>query len=272
MPSAADEQDLLRRCLDGSATADDYDRAERLLAEDPQLAASLREDAALDALITTALRAANTHTFARTITARVRDQGNSRRFARNMRRRVEANARRPLRLPHWSWLTAAAVVVAMISTWLLTAQPSAELPAVAQVHDVDGAITLIRSDSRLSVTEGLSLARGDTIDIATSDTARIHMNDGSEIHLRGPARLVLTGTANLHLHHGTADFDVSPRTVEPFAVTTPQARIEVLGTRFETAVDDERTAVNVDEGRVRLFDRQDWSLRTIAEGTAASTP
>ena len=74
----------------------------------------------------------------------------------------------------------------------------------------------------------------------------------------------LTG---LSMEEGRVRFEVSPVSpARPFAVSTPLARFEVLGTRFVLDVSPERVELNVEDGRVRMVPADGQPPREVSSG------
>lgn len=97
------------------------------------------------------------------------------------------------------------------------------------------------------------------------DGSRVQLNSGSEIQFTNN----FSDSARLVLLDGEAYFEVV-HDHRPFYVTTPNARIRVLGTKFGVRARDEQTRVTVREGRVSLHGLQ-AALATAVQLTANQT-
>jgi hypothetical protein len=86
------------------------------------------------------------------------------------------------------------------------------------------------------------------------------------VAIEGAGRLVRDDHGGPLLLAGESTFQVTPGTA--FAVATPHARAEVLGTRFSLAVVGDRTLLSVQEGCVRLS--AGGSAREVWPGGMAS--
>lgn len=96
--------------------------------------------------------------------------------------------------------------------------------------------------------------------------ARIRFSE-AELSVLDAADLSFTVEA-VEMVRGEICFEVAQvDRAAPFAVQTPLARIEVVGTRFTLAVSRERTEVTVDRGRVRVIP-MDGSPRILDAGGA----
>lgn len=100
------------------------------------------------------------------------------------------------------------------------------------------------------------LSAGDAIEgaVRAAPGARISYR-GAELSVIAAAELTFPLEA-VELTRGQVTFEVAPRKPQDrFAVDTPLARIEVVGTRFTLGVTEEQTKVAVEEGRVRVLPR-----------------
>ncbi|MBA3684697.1 MAG: FecR domain-containing protein [Planctomycetes bacterium] len=112
-----------------------------------------------------------------------------------------------------------------------------------------------------SLHPGAGLRVGDRLAVARTATLRF-VASGAEVVLDGPAALSIRSDG-LGLDAGHVDCSLPhQRAGESFHVSTPQAVIEVMGTRFSVDV-AERTDVAVHEGIVTVSDR-DSTLRLHA--------
>ena len=95
--------------------------------------------------------------------------------------------------------------------------------------------------------------------------------DGSSIALDAQTRLDVRYYGSrryVQMHHGAAFFSVARNADAPFIVDAGPARITVLGTRFEVALDNQGgLRVAVEEGRVRVQERgSDADLADAGDG------
>jgi ferric-dicitrate binding protein FerR (iron transport regulator) len=120
----------------------------------------------------------------------------------------------------------------------------------ATVARVSGAITV----GGRALEPSATVPVGSTLALADAAEADLAMDRGTVVHLTGPARVALAGTAGavtVRLDEGVLTAAVAHRrTGETFAVVTPDARVEVRGTRFSVVRGREGSTVQVDEGRV----------------------
>lgn len=199
---------------------------------------------------------------------RLRDDPAARRFAarwfdqeRHLRRLHEP-ARLRLRARRWRWrlLAAAAGLLLGIGTLAWLAWPGPELGRC-----LDGALIAQRG--------GLTVRAGDTVQTTTAAGA-ILLPDGSRLALAPHSALAFPGDGPPLLRSGRVEATVHPQAPgHPFVLLTPQARIEVLGTRFALAVVDDGSQVQVLEGHVRFIERiAGWRRDLLAGNGCASGP
>jgi transmembrane sensor len=76
---------------------------------------------------------------------------------------------------------------------------------------------------------------------------------------------------HIELMRGEALFEVAKDANRPFWVTTPQAVVRAVGTAFNVRIIDGRTVVSVIEGHIRVQNRAEGSVETVAPA-AVSAP
>ena len=96
--------------------------------------------------------------------------------------------------------------------------------------------------------------------------------DGSRAFLKNGASLSYNNSFNTEDRcvslTGEAYFEVKRDEQVPFVVTTPQARVKVLGTSFNVR-SGERTEVVLEKGKVALCDAQDRRIAELLPGNMA---
>jgi len=112
--------------------------------------------------------------------------------------------------------------------------------------------------------------------IALDDGARVGSGRGGRVTLGGPVIELGAGTAltwhaaarTVELERGRVTVDVDPRQGKPYRIHTAHFSVEVLGTRFEVALDGVRT----ERGRVRVFGADGVELATLTAGQSWALP
>lgn len=131
------------------------------------------------------------------------------------------------------------------------------LPTIASVEMLQGTVSfrttggeLLDLDSPGQVlTAGTLLVEGET------SVAQWRFLDGTLMTASGDAEISFDddGQKVLRTRYGMLTAEVQPQPAHsPLIVETPTARVEVLGTVFTLATEQEQTRINVTEGRVRL--------------------
>ena len=101
------------------------------------------------------------------------------------------------------------------------------------------------------------------------------LNDGTRVYLNTATRIVIhydRFTRRVELETGEALFDVAKATDRPFIVSAGDRQVTALGTSFLVRRDDQRLAVTLVEGRVRVnqkFTLTPGERLTLTPGGAA---
>jgi len=178
---------------------------------------------------------------------------------------VNARAARR-RTAHLLALAAMVVLLAGIAAYLFphTAPPVAVTvntppakAANATVSSVHGEVYLIRSTGRVSLTEGLPLNDGGTVQtVGRNSQATMVLRDGSEIELKGDTTFTadLRSTERrLHLEEGMLIATVTKQPENaPLIFHTDQATATVRGTRLAMVKEKSGTYLIVSDGTVAL--------------------
>lgn len=140
--------------------------------------------------------------------------------------------------------------------WLIE-PPVAEGPTIVRLA---GEIQLQSPDGRTAqAKDQLAVRPGETV-VSNADEGRVVLRyaDGTEIVLLGTSALTVDdsrrGGKQLNLIRGLLKADVAPQPIgEPLMIITPQARVRVLGTRFELSTDkQDGTRLDLQSGQVEL--------------------
>jgi hypothetical protein len=258
--------------LDGSL---DEEQSERLLAylrESPAAVEHLRATAVIDSgLRQLAGLGSPAQDFRRSVLARIHARGASRPFRVAVERRIaeaQATAGTPARTlrrrERRSWLpslmrSAAAVVAASALAaslrWYWPPERGLHPDAVATIESADGWVTIESGDQAETAIAGGALAPGDMVVTAAKASAVVRLSDGTRLHLAAAAALQLAcgDGARARLQHGEVEAEVAPQAADaPPILSTGNASIMVLGTRFTVAAESDLTSVHVSSGLVRL--------------------
>ena len=113
--------------------------------------------------------------------------------------------------------------------------------------------------STVALRDGLLVSSGDRIELAAGATLDLRWrSEQTRFALSGEARVVISqeaAGARLRLDQGTLVAEVAHQSPgQSVVITTPQAAVTVIGTRFSVIAAEARTSVDVEQGRVRVAD------------------
>lgn len=239
-------QDLLHAYLDGHLAESELPELERALQQDPVLCAwfagQCRREVALHAALRLERDAAQVGT------------GRTRRARRRLLERR--------RNGYWSLAVAALLLVAL---GILALYPQLQRPApLAELVEAAGA----SADGRL-VSSGERLSAGAELRLA--GVARLRFPGlGAELRLEPGSALVLAEDG-LHLDAGRVEAAVERQAPGcRFRISTAQAQVTVVGTRFAVAAAPDRTRVEVQAGQVEVA-AAGW-VRRLDAGESVAIP
>lgn len=185
----------------------------------------------------------------------------------------------------WFGMIAAVCLLLVVGVyqlgWLqsLIEKPVVESPTIVQLA---GDIQIQSTDaSTVNAVDGQAVRPGETV-VSTTDEDRavLRYPDGTEIVLLGSSALTVTdaprGGKQLHLKNGLLQADVAPQPTDaPLLIVTPQARVRVLGTRFELSTDEQDgTRLDLESGQVELVrgDEQPVKVEPNSIAIVPTTP
>jgi transmembrane sensor len=99
------------------------------------------------------------------------------------------------------------------------------------------------------------LPQPEVVQTATDELRSLRLPDGSRVSLGPETRFELDFSSQqrvLKMQSGEAFFEVARDAVRPFSVDTPAGRVTAVGTAFTVHAADNRLAVSVTEGAVRI--------------------
>lgn len=184
-------------------------------------------------------------------------------------REMEKWQQRENRSRHRSFLLGLAFVVLLsfgVALWFILARPDHGM------LDPGEGIIVSRGEGILEPLEPLALEPGDVVMTKPGVETRVRYGDGSVVTVGGEARFTVAGSepdaeAVPRLDVDTGRFSANIRTrsaTSPFLLTTPDARVRVLGTEFELAARPGRTRLDVENGRVEFTRLVDGTTITVA--------
>jgi ferric-dicitrate binding protein FerR (iron transport regulator) len=243
---------LLEAYRDGTLTVDEAAALATALRDD----AGLRERLAFAGLLAQALDPADDAALTRSVLARIEAEESPSRMVRAVRRAIALRRR----MPAWP-LAAAALVLLGLSAWLLLSAPASVCIVTA------GTAVAQRGGDRLEAGPGLPLRAGDRLTAGSG--LGLRWPDGSTVTLGGQAQADITD-GTLRLVRGGLEAVIAAQAPgRDFTITTPDALVTVLGTRFRLEVADAGTHCDLHAGRVRLTRLADGRSLHLAAGEGA---
>jgi ferric-dicitrate binding protein FerR (iron transport regulator) len=134
---------------------------------------------------------------------------------------------------------------------------------------------LLREGRSRPLLDGLVLQAGDEVSAASAGTT-VRYDDATSLVLGAATRLRLAAPGDgagkrAWLEGGSLEADVSPQPADrPLVVSTPAARIEVVGTRFTLRHDQGTTRLDLAQGRVRFTRHGEPGPVTVQAGQSVS--
>ncbi len=134
-------------------------------------------------------------------------------------------------------------------------EPSKMIVTLDAIHGAaewsDGAtIQHLSTGSEQRLAAGALLLEGD------DSSAQLRFDDGTRVTVSGGAEVEFSQDLQkrLRLRRGSLTADVTRQPEgHPLVIETPTARVEVIGTVFSLVADSEQTALNVEQGAVRML-------------------
>jgi len=175
------------------------------------------------------------------------------------------------------WAIAAAVLLAATVSLIGfgTGFRSAKAESVvATVVSAGGHVVVLRGGAEQPAVAGMGLLEGDQLAVPAEATAILDLPDASRAEM-GPESLLTLhrprdGADSLELQRGFLAVDAARRPAgQPLSIRTPDARVEVLGTRFTLGADSAETHLRVSEGLVHLVRIGDGASVDVAGGNRA---
>ena len=144
---------------------------------------------------------------------------------------------------------------------------------VATVVSTDGRVVVRRGGVERPVAGGMDLYDGDQVSVPADATAVLDLPDRSRAELGSESSLVFHDPGSdeaLELQGGFLAIDAAKRPADhALTIRTPDARAEVLGTRFTLGADAAETHLRVAEGLVHLVRIDDGASVDVAGGNRA---
>jgi hypothetical protein len=141
--------------------------------------------------------------------------------------------------------------------------------SIGRISDVAGRVEIVSGPSPGSpAASGMAVSPGHTLVTRGPDSsATLRLDDGTLIRVANDTRAVFPAEDRdrIDVESGNVTASVPPRpTHRSLVIRTPEAEVEVLGTRISVATNDRRTKVNVLEGEIRVMRLSDQ--RSVQRG------
>jgi len=171
------------------------------------------------------------------------------------------------------WAAAAVFLAVTLSLVGLGLRELKAKAVVATVVAADSWVVVQRDGVDRPVVAGMSLHEGDVVAAPMDSTAILDLRDASRAELGPESALAFheAGSRNaLELRRGFLAVDAAHRPAgHPLAVVTPEARAEVLGTRFSMGASADETHLRVSEGLVHFVRIGDGASVDVTSGHRA---
>lgn len=163
------------------------------------------------------------------------------------------------------------VGIAVLITLLTNPSDSPIPEAAPRIARVQGNVSIVGATGDVrDAAEGMELLPGQRLETQDRDSlTQLLYPDGTTLTLLRDTAMTRAdnGRQVLTLHRGVVSAEVAPqRSANPMLLSTPTARVEVLGTRFALAARSARTELNVAEGRVKVTRVADGQSIEVAGG------
>lgn len=228
-------------------------------------AAAVRDHLTFDGLLGQAFTSDDA--VVRSVRERLDGERSASAVVRAVRGSLAGSTRRHRRGRRVAWLPRLAVAATLLVVvgvgWWMSARTQPR-PAECRLESA-ASLVVTREGASATIASGMTLMSGDRF--LTSAPATLVWSDGSRLELTAASRIELTRPAlgpGCRLEQGSAIAEIAPqRPGLPFTIATPEARIEVLGTRFRVDAGMRRTAVDLHAGIVRMTRASDGRALTL---------
>lgn len=230
------------------------------------MAAQLRAQAAFAGLLAQAADPTDAEAVARAVAERIDAESRPSALVRSVDRGIGRATRRrsrPARAWRW-WPAAAAAAVFAVAALAWSMAGPATGPVV------------VGGEGRLADGSAASGRLHPGILVEAATVLRLAYPDGSAVALEPGARLRIDGEADgmrLHLEHGAIEAQIAHQPAgRPCRISTPDCRIEVVGTSFRLAAAEGRSELVMASGEVRVACDDGRSLAVRAGERAEIVP
>lgn len=253
---------LIEAYLDGSIDADSAERLATVLREDSAQGRQIREQIAFAGLIGQACDATDADAVQRAVSERIDAQGSASALVRAVQQSIGEHVVRQ----RWQRRVALAAILALLvlGGGILM---QATRPELGRITASTAAASVIRDGVDRPATADFILQPGDVL--VAPDAVALTYRHGVRLQVES-GRGTVVDHAHFTLEDGQLTAEV-PRQPEgtAFIITTPQAEVRVVGTRFSVTADANSSRIDLHEGEVILVRRHDGRSLTLHAGEYA---
>ena len=273
-------RDLVEKCLEGSATAEEMERVEDAVASDPACAAWLDGAVTLDGHLRAATR--DRSSFVLKFMERITHGTHRAAFAVRAVRRLRkerVGARRVRRRASGFVVALATAAVLLAAVYVGGAFDTPEQAStVAELTSVRGTVNVANGKDIRQIRRTALVRPGHRVVTEEDAEAILRYPDGSTLTLGERTALTLADRVTakeMMLRKGTIVADVAPQPADaPMSITTTTAAMTVLGTKFTLSFDalmspSLATRLEVESGRVDISTIGGTRSVTVATGQYA---
>jgi len=214
-------------------------------------AKAVRDRLALDGLLAQAFTADDA--VVRSVRERLAAERSASAVVKAVRRSLPSRRSPQVSNTWWSRAAVAALLALVVGGgWWFTARHQAQVYECRVASS--GPLVVARDGRALTLTKGDDLFADDgltmtaTTTLVWADGSQVVFGSGSQVELKRPAL-----GPGFRLVNGAASAEIAPqRPGLSFVIATPEARVEVLGTRFHVQAGEQRTRLEVQHGNVRM--------------------
>jgi hypothetical protein len=186
------------------------------------------------------------------------------------------------RMQRFSWhrlvtplAAAALILIAVMFGRSLMSSPAAIPPTIATpqmvLDHIGHDLVVERGERRVMPDAGMTLNDGDLLATSAAGT-RVVFSDGTQVELAAGSRVVFKQNDGkfLNLQAGGLSADVTHQPPDrPLRIHSPGSQIQVIGTRFSLGMELVGTRLTVDDGTVRMMEKDGTSALAVSAGQQA---
>lgn len=259
--------DLVEAYVDGDLDAGGAQRLRAAVEEGGAQAQAVREHLAFIGLVGQACDETGEDAVVRAVEERIDAAATASAFVAAVGHRIDRRPHHRPRRRHQprraSPLPLALAALVLVTVTLGIAGASRSMPMeVCRV--TAGTLAIVRDGERLQADRGSLVVAGDALH--GTQAATLTFPDGTRLDLDAGIMGIIRDARTVHLDAGSVVATVARQEDGVFAITTAQARIAVLGTRFAVNAASDRTDVELFTGQVEVSRLADGARLILGPG------